>query len=263
LIGNPDLVPSYTHNLQANFNSYKPVTGKNVWTRVNFSATDNDFSNSSVYDSIGRTITQSINVNGNYRGGGYVSASFPFFSKVLDINPSADFNLSRSVNFINGEKNTTKNSSINIGLDVSVEKEKFEISIGGNYDYNLSSSSISVTGNVPYYETGLNASAEIELPLKFKISSEANYTFQQQRTAGYNLNYLVWNASLSKTFFKNENLAVSVNATDLLNENINTYRNVQDNVISDVKTTIPGRYILLKALFKFNSNKTKDDESDD
>jgi len=263
VVGNPALVPTYSHSFQTNFNSYKPVSGKNMWAGVYFTFTNNDFSNSSTYDNIGRTISQTVNVNGNYRGNGYLNTSFPFFAKVLEINPGADFNFSRTTNFINGQKNSTKNSSVSGYLDVKVEKEKFEISLGGSYDYNVSSSSISNTGNVPYYETGLSASADIELPLKFKISSEAEYKFQQQRTAGYNLNYLVWSASLSKTFLKNENLIISVNATDILNENINTYRNIQDNVISDVKTTIPGRYILLKALLKFNSNKTKEDESDD
>jgi outer membrane receptor protein involved in Fe transport len=263
LLGNPGLVPTYTHSFQTNFNSYKPVTGKNVWVGFNLSFTDNDISNSVTYDSIGRTISQAVNVQGNYRSSGYLNMSFPFFSKVLEINPGADLNFSRTTNFINKEKNSTKNSSVRGSLDATVQKEKFEISFGGNYAYSFSSSSISTTGNVPYHETGLNASAEFELPDKFKITSEANYTFQQQRTEGYNLKYLVWNASLSKTFLKNENLVLSVSATDILNENINTYRNVQDNVISDVRTTITGRYILLKALYKFNSNKTKDDEGED
>ena len=50
---------------------------------------------------------------------------------------------------------------------------------------------------------------------------------------------------------------------DLLYQNIDTQRNVTDNVISDVKSHVVGRYILLKVMFKFNSNKNKDDEEGD
>ena len=61
---------------------------------------------------------------------------------------------------------------------------------------------------------------------------------------------------------KKENFIISIDATDILNQNINTARSIQDNVIRDNKTNIISRYILLKAIFKFNSNKTKDDEEE-
>jgi len=61
---------------------------------------------------------------------------------------------------------------------------------------------------------------------------------------------------------KNENLIVSIDATDILNQNINTSRTIQDNVITDNKTNIISRYILLKAIFKFNSNKTKENDEE-
>ena len=96
--------------------------------------------------------------------------------------------------------------------------------------------------------------------MKFKIETDANYELNQQRAAGYNVNIFMWNASLSKRFLKNENLIISIDATNLLDEAVTAKRDVQDNVISDMKSTVVGRYILLRAVFKINSNKGKDED---
>ena len=45
-----------------------------MWMSLNFSAVDNAFANSVSYDSLGRTHTQTINVNGNYNAGGNIHA---------------------------------------------------------------------------------------------------------------------------------------------------------------------------------------------
>ena len=102
----------------------------------------------------------------------------------------------------------------------------------------------------------------IKLPKKFILESDASYTMNGKRANGYNINYFIWNASLAKTFLKNENLILAFYAYDMLNQNINVVRNTSSNIISDVKTNIISRYFLLKATFKFNSNKTKETEDD-
>ncbi len=91
------------------------------------------------------------------------------------------------------------------------------------------------------------------------LESNADYTINTQRSKGYNINYLVWNANLSKTFLKKENFILGVYAYDILNQNISVDRDISSNVITDIKTNIITRYFLLKATFKFNSNKAKEE----
>ena len=77
----------------------------------------------------------------------------------------------------------------------------------------------------------------------------------------YNLNFILWDASVSRMFLKKENLIISVEAKDILNQNISNSRNVFNNIIVDQKTNIIGRYIMLRALYKFNVlKKTETDE---
>jgi hypothetical protein len=95
------------------------------------------------------------------------------------------------------------------------------------------------------------------------LETDAEYNINSQRAAGYNINYVLWNASLSKMFLKNDNLILTISGNDILNQNISTQRTVQDNVITDSKTNIISRYFLLRLTYKFNSTKTKDSDEFD
>ncbi len=260
--GNINLLPSFKQNFDMFFSTYKAISGKYYGARITFVTTNNAITNAIEYDSIGRTITEPINTNGNYSSSGNIWGGFPFFSKKLEFSPNLNFNYNSYTSFINNQKNITKTMSTNSGMDVAIKLDTLEFSIGYNFSYNAPSSTLNVTNNKPYTAQGITASLLLKLPLKFTLETNAGYNINSQRAEGYNINYFLWNASLSKTFLKSENLIVSVQATDILNQNINTERTIQDNVITDNKTNIISRYILLKAVFKFNSNKTKEDEND-
>ena len=55
---------------------------------------------------------------------------------------------------------------------------------------------------------------------------------------------------------------LGIYAYDILNQNINVNRNITTNIITDTKTNIITRYFLLKATFKFNSSKTKEEDDE-
>jgi len=78
--------------------------------------------------------------------------------------------------------------------------------------------------------------------------------------AGYNVNIFIWNAELSRSFTKTRNLILSVQGNDILNQNKSIQREVNGNRITDNFTTLISRYFLLKVTYKFNNNKTKEDD---
>jgi hypothetical protein len=219
-------------------------------------------STATYYDSIGRTVSQAINVNGNYNVSGYVGTSLPFFSKKLEIGPNLNASYNSNKIFINGLENTTKDLRSSLNLNIRLELEKFEAGVNGVYSYNQSSSTLNNASNKPYSSQSVYGYFNAKLPLKFTLASDANYTINSNRSNGYNLNYLVWNASLSKTFGKRENFILGAYAYDLLNQNISVDRDISSNVVTDIKTNIISRYFLLKATIKFNSNKAKEEEDD-
>jgi hypothetical protein len=259
--GNPDLRSAFSHTARLQYSSFKPVTGRNYWMNMNYAYNINDFSNSTTYDSIGRANIRTVNVNGNYRYGAQMSINFPVFSKILSINPSFNFNRTRNLNYINEKENVTINTTTGPDLKLNLVLDKFEFMIGGGYNYSNPSSSLNPESNKPYYSYSYESSAKLTLPKKIEIATNADYLINSQRAQGYNLSYLIWNASVSKTFFKKENLILSFSAIDLLDQNLNLTRSVQDNVITDTMTNAVSRYFLFKATYKFNSNKTSEDET--
>lgn len=262
-IGNPNLLPTFNNSFSLNYNSWKPVSGKYTWLGFNYDITNNDFSEKTSYDSIGRSISQTINVDGNQSGSFYFGTSIPFFSKKLEVQPNANGSFSNNKTIINNVENKTQDLRTNIGLELRLNLEKVSAGITGYAEYNQSSSTLNTNSVKPYTAQGLSGYIKIELPKKIMIESDAAYTLNAKRSNGYNINYLVWNASINKTFFKLENFVVGIYAYDMLNQNISVNRTITSNIISDTKTNIISRYFLLKATFKFNSNKVKEENDFD
>ncbi|MBL7891455.1 MAG: TonB-dependent receptor [Bacteroidia bacterium] len=258
-LGNPNLLPTFINKFNASFNSYRMVSGKGIWASIDVVTTNNDFSNSIVYDNLGRTITQVVNVNGNYNANAHIYINLPLFKKVIELSPHVNGSVSSRANYINGQKNITKETSSGGGLDITLKLEEYTFAIGGNCDFNDPVSTLNLKSSLPYSSQSYNAYFSIQFAKRFVVESDVVYHINSRRTAGYNINYLLWNASLGRNFLKNENFIVSVVAMDILNQNINTDRNVWDNVVTDTKTNVIGRYIMLKAVFKFNSAKTKEE----
>jgi hypothetical protein len=256
--GNPDLLPVYNHFFEFNYNVFRPVTGLNLWSGIYSKFSNNAFGNSTSYDSVGRTVSQTVNVNGNFNVDWWFGMGIPLFKKVMTINPNLSGNYNNSVSYINGEKNTTTNNGIDGSLEISVNTDKINARINGSYQYWVPKSTLNNQTNKPYSTQMVGAEVNWQLPKKFIIGSDATYTINSKRASGYNLNYVIWNASAGRKFLKNENLIITLEGNDLLNQNISNTRSVQSNVITDNKTTIIKRYFLLRAVYKFNSTKTKE-----
>ncbi|CAN5396387.1 outer membrane beta-barrel protein [soil metagenome] len=258
--GNPNLLPTYAHSFNLDFYSWDLLSSRNFWSSIGYTTTQHSFANDISYNSVGITTSSTLNTDGNYNAYGYMGMGFPILEKLIEFQPNIDLQYSNYNSFVNSQKNTTKNLSPNFGLDVQIETDTIEIHVNGGINYNSTSTTLNTNSDQSYYSTNYGGSVEFTFPGKFRIESDAKYTRTYGREDAYNIDYLIWNASLSKTFLKSENLILSVSANDLLNQNINTYRSTQDNVTSDVKQNVIGRYFLFKIQFKFNSNKEKDDE---
>lgn len=259
IVGNPDLLPTFENRFSLNFNTYKPISGKYLWSNLNFTLSDNAFANSITYDSLGRTLSKTINTNGNYNGSFYMGGGYPIVPQLLTINPSVNGNYSSTSGEINSQKNTNQNQNYTGELGLDLELDTLTFGVSYSYSYSQSRNSIS-NRNVVSDDQTLSANLDLKLPLKMKIETDLNYTVNNRKTEGYNLEYTIWNASLSKSFLKNENLIVKLSVNDLLNQNINNTRNAQDNVITDTKTKVIGRYFLVNLVFKFNNTNSKDSD---
>lgn len=261
--GNPDLKPEFSHNLSANYYFYKGLSGIHFYSGMNSAFVTNEINEKSVFDSIGRAFITPVNVNGNYNFGIWFGGAFPLFKKFMNLNYNFNGNMNNNVSYVNDIINTTQTYVLNPGISLEKETEKYQVSVGGSYNYNETKQTISNQSNQNYYGYQLNASVYVKLPKKIKLSADGNYNNNGNRTPGYNLNYFILNASVTKNFLKKENLIISLEGFDLLNQNINNQRQIVSNKIIDTKTQIVRRYVLLRAVYKFNSQKQKIEDEED
>lgn len=260
-IGNPDLKPNYVHSVNMFYNTWNALTGRYIWMNFNASITNNDFSSSIVYDEIGRTISQSINVNGNNDLTFRIGGGLPIYKRILSINPRIDIDYSTSNSLINNQKNTLTNKNISGVLELKFQKDSLEFSIGVDQSYFRPSNSLGSINSFPYSNSIYSADFSWKTKFKFKFQTDVNYTLNNQRAAGYNIDIFVWNMSISRNFMETENLVLSLVANDILNQNISAERTVSNNVITDNRTKIISRYFLLKMVYKFNNNKTREEDA--
>jgi hypothetical protein len=163
-------------------------------------------------------------------------------------------------NYINNVENITYNPSIGGGLTLELNFDSLEVKLSQNYFYSSPKSTFNAASNMPYSTQEYKAEFKWTLPWNFKIIADGKYTINSQRASGFNRNIFVLNAEIQRSFLKTENLLVSINAYDLLNQNLNLQRQVNDNIITDNYTRLITRYFLLKLTYRFNKNKTKEDD---
>jgi hypothetical protein len=259
VVGNADLKPSYTHNFNATYNIYKPLTGQYVFFGATYSVTNNGFSTATNFDNFGRTIAQTINSNNNQNGFLYLGAGIPFLNRKIKLKPSLNGNYLRSTNQINGLNNITTNMGATGALNLEFDFDSIYFNLGANFNYSSPKSSLNPSTSQPYTTQVYSAQFEWYLPLGFAIKTDATYNINGKRANGYNIKYLIWNASISKAFLKKQNLILSAEANDMLNQNINNSRSISSNMITDNKTKIISRYLLLRLTYKFSSTPEKAD----
>jgi hypothetical protein len=259
-IGNPDLKPNYVHNLRLNANVWQALTGRYFWGGGNASLTNNAFATSTDFDQFGRTIAKTINVDGNIFANIYAGGGFPIFNRKLELAPNLSATYNKYTNEINEETNVTKTTAITAGLDIELQLDSLEITIGNSYSYNNPVSSLSSISNQPFATQQYFIKGEWRLPSHIEFQADARYTINTGRAPEFNRNIMIINLELSKAFLPTENIILSLAANDILNQNLNLQRQINGNVITDNYTQIISRYFLVKLTYKFNNNKTKEDD---
>lgn len=211
---------------------------------------------------LGKTISQTVNIDQNSSANMYFGAGIPILGSVLSINPNLNTSYNNTTNFVNSNENTTNTLNLSGELEFEIETDSLELNLGGSYSYYSPSSTLAISSNQPYYAQEYFVEFGIDLPFKLRIETEATYEIQSYpQSLDRNINLLIWDFEISKRFLKTENLILSISGNDILNQNIIAQRIINDNVIIDNRTTIISRYFLARLTYKFNNTKTKEKDA--
>lgn len=262
-IGNSALKPNYTHSINGSFNTWKGLSGFYMYSGFSYMHIKDNFSTNTMFGPTGGSISQAINVKSSdflYWWGG---AGIPMKGvKNLNLQVNLNGNFTSSKNQINSIDNDTRNTGIGTDLSLNYNGDSLRTEIGGGFDYNAPFNSLSTMSNQPYSTYNFKAVVDWTLPYRWFFKTDATYNINTGRTNGYNVNYLIWNMSIQRSFLKTGNLLFGIEAYDILNQNISNYRTVNNNVIVDQNTTIIRRYFMAKMTLRFNNFKTTEKDGD-
>lgn len=262
-IGNSDLKPNYTHSINGSFNTWKGLSGFYMYSGFSYSHIKDNFSTNTIFGMNGASISQAINVKSSDFLYYWAGAGIPMKGvKDLNLQINANGNFTSSKNQINSVDNDTRNTGVGTDLSLDYNGDSLRTVIGGGFDYNVPYNSLTTQSNQPYTTYNFRAEIDWTLPYRWFIKSDATYNINTGRTSGYNVNYVIWNASIQRSFLKTGNLLFGIEAYDILNQNISNYRTVENNVIVDQKTNIIRRYFMAKMTLRFNNFKTKENDFD-
>lgn len=274
--GNPNLKPSWTNRLKAEYNDYFKSSMTSIDLDFNYSNTRNSISNAVSYDEVtGVSTTRPENINGNWnmRIGGGFNTSFKEDSP-FSLSSRTNYRYTNSVGFVslnnsNSQKSTTRNSSIFERIRASYRTGLFELSLNGHINYQHSTNRLQPQANLNTYN--FSYTANLQYTSDFGLGISTNIGMESRRgyaDASMNTNELIWNAQLSQSFLKGKSAVVTLQIYDILHRRSNVSRAITAYSRTDTRTNAINSYFMVHFIYKFkmfngNDGRIKSDKQPD
>ena len=252
-IGNPDLNPRYTNNVFIRFQQFTPEKQRAFMIMANGSYIINDIVSYTSYNQeTGVKTTTYKNVNGNYSGNVRMMLNTPLKNKKFSINSMTMASFANSNGYINEEKNTNRNLILSERGGIDFRSSYLDLGVNGNIRYNATSNSLQKENNQNTFNYGAGGYTTIYLPLNFKIESDVNWSTNSGYGDGYKQNEVLWNASASKSFLKNNQGTLRFKIYDILQQRSNISRSVTASYIQDSEYNTLGSYFMVHFIYRFS-----------
>lgn len=256
--GNPNLVQSYQHNLAVRYSATNTNAGSTFFAMLSGTATQDYIGNSTVIATQptdlangvrlrpGDQFTRPENMSGYYNLRSFATYGIPVSALKSNLNFNASAGYIRTPGMINNEKNYANNTSLGLGLVISSNiSEKIDFTVSSNSNYNIVKNTLSTNSDSRF----LNQSSRLSLNYIFwkgiVFNTELNHQYYTGLSEGYNQNYLLWNMSLAKKVFKNQQGEVRLSVYDLLKQNNSIVPTVTETYTQYAQTNVLRQYFML------------------
>lgn len=251
-IGNPDLNPRYTNNLSVRFQRFVPDKQRAFMVMADGNYILNDIVTYTTYNENGGRVTTYKNVNGNYGGNVRAMVNTPFKNKRFSMNSMSVVSFANTNGFINEEKNTNKNLTLSERAGLDFRSSYLDIGVNGNVRYNKTSNTLQSQSDRNTFNYGVGGSTTIYLPLNFKIESDINWSTNSGYADGFKQNEVLWNASASKSFLKNNQGTLRFKIYDILRQRSNISRSVTASSTTDTEYNTLNSYFMFHFIYRFS-----------
>ncbi|GAC1592446.1 MAG: hypothetical protein NVS3B25_12970 [Hymenobacter sp.] len=266
-IGNPTLRQEFQHALNVRYSASNPDASSNFFALLSGSFTQNPIANRTLVATrdttvvpegapgvrlpAGGQLTQPTNLSQQYALRSLLSYGRPIKPIKTNVNLSANASFTQTPGLVNGSLNYARVPAFGAGLTLSSNiSPELDFTASTTSTENLVRNTLQANLNSNYFAQVTRLRLAWIVGPGINFSTDLVHQAYSGLSAGYNQQYLLWNASLGKKLFPGQRGEIKVYAFDLLGQNRAIQRNVTEAYYEDVQTTILQRYFLL--MFTYN-----------
>lgn len=254
VVGNPNLDPSFSHNINFRFQDFNPTAQRALMFMADFSVVQNSIVSKTTYNQeTAGQITTYENVNGVWNGRLMNMISLPFKRRTWTFNNHIFANYNQRVGFNNGSRNVSKSIMLAESFGIAFRPDNLELEIRPNYRLQRNTNSVQAAGSSTIHNYGGMFNGTYYTPIGIVLATDLSYTASSGYSSGYDTKTWMWNASISYQFLKGKEATVSVRAYDLLRQQSNISRNITANYTEDAEYNSLTRYFMFSFTYKFNT----------
>lgn len=247
-LGNPDLKPSFAHNIGLNLQQYNSNT---YWTAgLGFNTAVNQIVYETWFDSI--QYTRPINSNGNYN----LSYNFNFsrswkkkdWSFRLIIGNYGYLN--RNVSFTNKEPNITRQYHLSqrVGLTYTF-RELMTIMPSFAIRYNDTRYSRTQSQSTENVTKSIIGNVFFNWPKRVVLENNIQYNYNSRTAPGFPKGVTIWNIAANYQLFKDRQGLLRFSMYDLLKQNTSIFRSNTPTYIEDTQVQVLQQYFLISFIY--------------
>gem|GEM_PF-3142273 len=249
-IGNPELKNSYTHDISLTLQKVNISNGSLFSTGIQGLITQNKISVSISYDSLGRQISQPVNLNGQYNLYGYLSKHFTL-SKQLYIESTGRLYTSRLPSLVQNIKKYTSFNGAGSNINLGYNRNKWlDLIVRAEVNYTVVNYNNGHQPQTKYFRNKFGGEINLELPMGIAIGTNADYIMNTGLSGDFNQNICMLNAYAGKTLLKNKGL-LKLQGFDILRQNLSVTRSVSASYLEDTRSSVLQRFFLLSFTWFF------------
>ncbi len=258
-VGNPDLMPKFTHWSRLRYNDNDREKKQSIMVNVEGNYILNDIINFTDFDAeTGIKTVSPVNQSGSWNANMVFLFNRPL-SNNFQINNYTRSGIRNDIGF--STVNSSTGSEKTIATIVSLNQElgltyKWHwLYMIGKFKYDLSNTTYSNKNILDKHiqSTGGFMSMQINLPKSWTVSSDMNYRYLTGFSTDYNQSELLWNAEIGKSFMKNNAGTISLLLNDILRQQLSITQVITNNFVEDRQFNTLQSFVMLTFSYKFNT----------
>jgi len=251
IVGNPNLDPNKSHNINLNFRNFDFATrsGYNLFASANFN--DSQIVSYATIDRSAKRTTTYDNISGtyNFNLGGNWTKTIKREAHSLRLTAGLNSSYGLAKGFTNAQlyeaRSLTLVPRININYDYG---DLLTIAPNYSYTYNQSNYTNYRVNQASNYVHRISLITTSYWPKKVVFGNDFSYTYNSNIADGFKKDFYLWNMSLGYNFLQ-DHLMFKVKVYDVLNQNLGTSRTITATSIRDEENIVLKRYAMFSLTY--------------